>query len=48
MSLNNDEMKILAEMEENDKELEKIAGQICGALDTLKGNAENMEQAADD
>lgn len=46
--MNADEMKILAEMEENDAELERIAGEICGALDTLKGNAENMEQAADD
>ena len=32
-SLNEDEMAMLAEMEKNDKELEEIAGQICGALD---------------
>ena len=47
-SLNEEEMRILAEMEKNDKELEAIAGQICGALDELKGNAQNMEKLADD
>lgn len=47
-SLNEEELRILAEMEKNDQELEAIAGQICGALDELKGNAENMEKLADD
>lgn len=41
--LNEDEMSILKEFEDNDKELEEIALKICGALDDLKGNAENMK-----
>ena len=40
-------MQILKEFEENDKELEEIAAQICGALDQLKGTAENMETQID-
>ena len=42
--LNQAEKDVLAEFEENDKELENIAAQICGALDTLKGTAENIEK----
>lgn len=41
--LRDDERDILAQFEENDKELEDIAAQIVGALDELKGKAENIE-----
>ena len=41
--MNKDERDLLKQFEENDKELEDIAGAICGALDTLKGTAENIE-----
>ena len=44
MALNEAEKDALAEFEENDKELENLAAQICGALDTLKGTAENIEK----
>lgn len=43
VSLNEDEISILKEFEDNDKELEDIAAQIVGALDELKGTAQNIE-----
>ena len=46
--MNEAEKDVLAEFEENDKELENIAAQICGALDTLKGTAENIEKQVKD
>jgi hypothetical protein len=36
-------MDILKQFEENDQELERIAEQIVGSLDELKGKAENIE-----
>jgi len=42
--LNAAERDILKEFEENDKELEMIAGEIVKALDQVKGTAENMEK----
>ena len=45
--MNEDELNILDQFEKNDEELERIAAQICGALDELKGTAENMEQTVD-
>jgi len=47
-SLNEEEESILKEFEKNDEELEDIANQICGALDQLKGTAQNMEKLVDD
>jgi hypothetical protein len=38
--LSKGERDLLAEFEENDKELEDIAGQIVNALDMVKGTAE--------
>lgn len=46
--LTDDERNILAQFEENDQELEDIAAQICGALDTLKGTAQNIEKTVDE
>ena len=46
--MNEAEKDALKEFEENDKELENLAAQICGALDTLKGTAENIEKQAKD
>ena len=40
-----DEKDILKQFEENDKELEEIAAQIVGALDELKGKAQNIESS---
>jgi hypothetical protein len=37
------EKNLLQKFEENDQELEEIAGEICGKLDELKGVAEDME-----
>ncbi len=45
--LNEEEIDILKQFEENDKELEEIASQICGALDELKGKTENIESSID-
>ena len=46
--LNNDEMSILKQFEENDKDPEDLAEQICGALDELKGEAQNIEKSIDE
>jgi len=45
--LNSAEQALLDEFEKNDNELEELAGQIVGALDVVKGTAENIEAAAD-
>lgn len=44
-SVNEEEQDVLKQFEENDKELEDIAAQICGALDGLKGKTENLDTA---
>ena len=45
--LNEDEESILKQFEKNDQELEDIAAMICGALDQLKGTAQNIESKVD-
>ena len=45
--LNEAEEMCLKDMQENDQELEDIAGEIVKALDTVKYNAENIEKGID-
>ena len=45
--LNEAEAMYLKEFEQNDQELEDIAGEIVKALDTVKRNAENIEAGID-
>ena len=45
--LNEAEVMYLKEFEQNDQELENIAGEIVKALDTVKHNAENIEAGVD-